>query len=98
MRTTIAIGLLWSLCVCLVIVGLSACSSAPKERIVYQRVEVPIYQPCPVKIDGKPSYPTEQPAIAIDIFGQMQALLSERELRKARELELEAALSGCAGQ
>ena len=78
---------------------LTACAGAPpKERIVTQRVEVPISQPCRPALGPKPVYPTEQAPVATDVFDQMKTLLAERELRIAREIEQDAALAGCAGQ
>lgn len=79
----------------LVLLLLSACAT-PKERIVYQRVEVPIFQPCAPKVSAKPIYPTLLAPVATDPFEQMRTLLVERDMRQAREVELEAAVSGCA--
>lgn len=73
---------------------LTACAT-PKERIVYQRVEVPIFQACAPKLGEKPAYPTLLAPVATDVFEQMRTLLVERDMRQARELELEAAVSGC---
>lgn len=74
---------------------LTACAT-PKERIVYQRVEVPIFQACAPKLGEKPVYPTLLAPVATDVFEQMRTLLVERDMRQARERELEAAVSGCA--
>ena len=74
---------------------LTACAT-PKERIVYQRVEVPIFQPCAPKVSAKPVYPTLLAPVATDIFEQVRTLLVERDMRQAREVELEAAVAGCA--
>lgn len=76
--------------------ALAACSSPPKERIVIQRVEVPIYQPCSPVLSAKPIYPTDAGPISTDIAQQMKDLHEDRKLRKAREMELEAGLKGCA--
>lgn len=76
--------------------SLAACSSPPKERIVIQRVEVPIYQPCNPVLSAKPIYPTDAGPISTDIAQQMKDLHEDRKLRKAREMELEAGLKGCA--
>lgn len=75
---------------------LSACAT-PKERVVYQRVEVPIFQPCAPKVSERPVYPTLITPVASDVFEQMRTLLVERDMRQAREVELEAAVAGCAG-
>lgn len=77
--------------------AIAGCGAAPKERLVVQRVEVPIHQPCRPKLDPKPAYPTEVGAIATDIWEQVRTLLVERDLRRAREVELEAAVAACAG-
>lgn len=74
---------------------LTACAT-PKERVVYRTVTVPVFQPCAPALSPKPSYPTLAPPVAADIFEQMKTLLIERDMRAARELELEAAVSGCA--
>ena len=74
---------------------LTGCAT-PKERIVYQRVEVPIFQACAPALSPKPDYPTLMAPVATDVFEQMRTLLVERDMRTARELELEAAVSGCA--
>lgn len=75
--------------------ALTACAT-PKERIVYRTVTVPVFQPCAPKLDPKPDYPTLRAPVAADIFEQMRTLLIERDMRAAREMELEAAVSGCA--
>lgn len=74
---------------------LTACAT-PKERVVYKTVAVPIYQPCTPALSPKPDYPTLAAPVAADIFDQMRTLLVERDMRAAREVELEAAVSGCA--
>lgn len=76
---------------------LAGCVSPPKERIVYQRVEVPVSQPCRPALDPKPVYPTLTLPVVTDIFEQVRTLLIERDMRAARELELEAAVQACAG-
>lgn len=74
---------------------LTACAT-PKERIVYRTVTVPVFQPCAPQLSPKPAYPTLAAPVATGVFEQMRTLLAERDLRAARELELEAAVSGCA--
>lgn len=74
---------------------LTACAT-PKERVVYRTVTVPVFQPCAPKLDPKPDYPTLRAPVSADIFEQMRTLLVERDMRAAREMELEAAVSGCA--
>lgn len=76
----------------------TGCAAPVKERIVTQRVEVPIYQPCRPRIEPRPVYPTEIMPVAVDIHDQMKTALAELALRQAREMLLEAALSGCAAQ
>ncbi len=73
----------------------TACAT-PKERIVYQRVEVPIFQACAPQLSPKPAYPTLAAPVETEIHPQMKTLLRERDMRQAREMELEAAVSGCA--
>lgn len=74
---------------------LAACAT-PKERVVYKTVAVPVHQPCAPQLSPKPDYPTLTGPVATEVFEQMRTLLVERDMRTARELELEAAVSGCA--
>lgn len=77
---------------------LAACSTAPKERVVYRTVEKPVLVPCRPPVGERPEYPTIARPIATEIAQQMKDLHEERKLRMGREAELEAALAGCAGQ
>lgn len=73
---------------------LAGCAT-PRERIVYQSVTVPVFQPCKPTLGPKPirSLP-----VTDDIFAQMAAALSYIAASLAWETELEAAVSGCAGE
>ena len=53
-----------------------------------------IYVPCPPPVVPEPDYPKAKPDDGL--FVRVQALLAERELRKAYEAELRAALGKCA--
>lgn len=87
-----ALLVLFTACVLLVY----GCAT-PEPRVVYQKVEVPIFQPCKPTLSPEPDYPTTHKPVATDIFEQMKTLLAERDLRIARDLEQAAALKGCAG-
>jgi hypothetical protein len=81
-----------------VVVILSAlllASCATKERIVVQKVSVPVGVPCKVKIPDAPPYAVDDLDLNASIFDKAKALLAEREQRKAREAELEAAARSC---
>ena len=74
--------------------ALTACAT-PRERVVVQRVSVPVSVPCKVKLPDRPSYAADTVSLDADIFTLVQNLLIEREQRKARELEIEAAAKSC---
>lgn len=82
----------------LALLALAGCSSlAP---ITTELINIPVAVPCAGAVSPRPAYPDTDEAITEasktgDIFGKMKLLLAGRELRMAREQELEAALSGC---
>lgn len=55
-----------------------------------------LYVPCPSPVVPEPDYPKVRPEDGL--FVRVQALLAERELRKAYEAELRAALGKCAAE
>jgi len=61
-----------------------------------------VVMPLPVRCDptlpDKPIYAGSVVDLGADIFVLNQALLIERDQRQAREMQLEAALTGCAGK
>lgn len=67
------------------VILLGACASPKKEYV---------YVACPPPVVPEPEYPKVKPEDGI--FVRVQALLVERELRKAYEAELRAALGKCA--
>lgn len=78
-----------------VLMALALAGCAGKERLVIQKVSVPVSVPCKVKVPERPTYATESMDLDASIFDKVKALLAEREQRKAREAELEAAAKSC---
>lgn len=84
--------------VCLLAVWLPACASTQKEKLVVQRVEVPVYQPCKVRLAEPAALPVDAKPPATDIFEQMKAALASIDLLRADLKEARAAAEGCAGR
>lgn len=83
--------------------ALAACGGErpPIEPIVRTvRVEVPVAVPCAAKVGARPDYPDGDDAVraAPDLLERVKLLLAGREMRRAREAELEAALGGCGAE
>ena len=78
---------------------LAACATPePRERVVVQRVEVPVYQPCEITLDPPSALPVDAEPPVADIFAQMQAALASISLLRADLKEARAAAEGCSGQ
>lgn len=78
--------------VCLLLAG---CASTPRERVVVREVKVPVAVACAPQVPAKPTYVADEMLLDGTIFDLVQGLLVDREQRKAREVELEAAIKGC---
>jgi len=76
------------------LVTLTACAHT-EPRTVVQKVLVPTPVPCRVALPAKSSYAADTVSLDGTIFDLVQALLIDREMRKAREAELEAAAKSC---
>ncbi|MBX9574988.1 MAG: hypothetical protein K2X07_05050 [Caulobacteraceae bacterium] len=79
---------------------LAACGGErpPIEPIVKTvRVEVPVPVPCAPAVGPRPDYPDgdDEVRAAPDLLERVKLLLAGREMRRAREAELEAAVAGC---
>ncbi len=78
---------------------LASCATPePRERVVVQRVEVPVYQPCAVRLEPPSALPVDADPPATDIFDQMKAALASIDLLRADLKEARAAAEGCSGQ
>lgn len=80
--------------------ALAACGGErpPIEPIVRTvRVEVPVPVPCAAPVGPRPDYPDGDDAVraAPDLLERVKLLLAGREMRRAREAELEAAVGAC---
>jgi hypothetical protein len=75
--------------------ALAAACATPHERVVVQKVSVPVAVPCKVTLPDKPAYAADTVSLDGSIFDLVQALLIDRETRKAHEAELEAAAKSC---
>jgi hypothetical protein len=64
-------------------------------RIITKEVRVPIVAPCAPQLPPAPSYAADRVLLDGTVFDLVQALLVDREQRKAREAELSAAVEGC---
>lgn len=78
----------------LCLIALTACAT-PKERVVYQTVKVPVPVACAVSVPTRPSYPADTVSLDSTVFELAQAVMAERELRKAYEAELSAVAKAC---
>jgi len=74
--------------------SLAACAHT-EPRVVVQTVKVPVSVPCKVALPAKPAYAADTVSLDGTIFDLVQALLIDREQRKGREAELEAAAKSC---
>ena len=78
---------------------LASCATPePRERVVVQRVEVPVYQPCKITLDPPSALPVDADPAATDIFDQMKAALASISLLRADLKEARAAAEGCSDQ
>lgn len=78
-------------------IALSACSTAPRERIVTKTVRVPVSVACVDKKDvpAEPAFAADRVDLDGDIHVLSKALLIDRQERKIYEDRLVAAFSGC---
>jgi hypothetical protein len=79
---------------------LAACASAPPPAPVQiQTVQAPTPVTCAPTVGAAPAYPDTDAALrsAPNLFSRVRLLVAGRRLRMAREGELSAALSACAG-
>jgi len=79
---------------CAVAVALTGCAHQ-EPRIVTQQVRVPVAVACAPKTSTAPAYAADNVPLDGTIFDLVQALLMDREQRRGRELELQAALAAC---
>lgn len=78
---------------------LASCATPePRERVVVQRVEVPVYQPCAVRLEPLSALPIDEQPPETDIYHQMQKLLASVLMLRADLAEARAAAEGCAGE
>ncbi len=74
--------------------ALAACASP---RIVTKPVNVPVAVKCKPNLPPTPAYAADVvPLETSDIYELVRALLIDREQRKARQVETDAALGACA--
>ena len=88
------VGCMISAALGIVLLALTACAT-PRERVVVREVKVPIPVACAVTVPARPAYAAGAVSLDGSIFDLVQALLIEREARKAREAELEAVAKAC---
>ncbi len=78
------------------IILLSGCATqAPVVEVRTQIVKVPVTVLCDVKIPVKPNYNFDKLTQDDSLFDKVKALLADRILRDAYELELAVALNTC---
>ena len=77
---------------------LAGCASHREPIVRTVEVRIPVAVPCDPKVGPAPDYPDTDRALkdAPGLFERVRLLLAGRELRKARETELEAGIRGCA--
>jgi hypothetical protein len=75
---------------------LAGCATMPPvEKVVTQRVEIPIAVACKTPTPAEPTYCAPSLKPTDSIFDKTKCLLSDEDLRKANQLELTAALNSC---
>lgn len=82
----------------LLLLGGCASTKIPPPEIRTVEVMVPTRQPCvPASLGGAPEYPDTDSALrkAADAAERYLLLFAGRELRKAREVELDTVVQGC---
>jgi len=79
---------------------LTGCAAKPEPKIEIRTVNIPVAVPCKVDIGEKPKYPDTDEALisASNILERAMLVMAGRILRIQREIELEAAINGCAGE
>ena len=80
-------------CVSWASISLTACAHRPREPA--PPIKLPVAVTCVANVAPAPTYAADTVDLTSDIFELVQALLIDREQRKAREVELEAARAGC---
>jgi hypothetical protein len=93
---TVAVGVFQSL----VLVGaLSACAAGPhpEPRTVVEKVATPVAVSCvPPSLPSEPSYPdTDEALRSADAERSLNLVLTGRDQRQARLLEVEPVIKGC---
>ena len=80
------------------LLALGACASRGG-AVRSVEVRIPVAVPCDARTGPTPAYPDTDAALreAADLFERVKLLLAGRELREAREAELDAAVRGCSG-
>jgi len=73
---------------------LAACST-PVVKTIIQTVEIPVAIKCSVEHPLQPQLTFPMLTIADNLFSKVKALLVDRELTNAYNIELEAALKTC---
>jgi hypothetical protein len=94
MTTRFNLALAYLALAALLAVGLAGCGTT-KPRVVTQEVRTPVLVRCVADLAPAPTYAGDLTSLDGTIFDLTRALLIEREQRKVRELELNAALEGC---
>jgi hypothetical protein len=65
------------------------------DRVVIQKVEVPVIVPCIEEIPKEPDYVTNKWKSGLTIWQQVTTLLAERQQRIADQHLLRSVISGC---
>jgi hypothetical protein len=78
------------------ILALAGCASAPEQQLPrVVTVEVPVIQPCPVKVPERAEYATAKLSKKASDFDKIKAILVERKQRETAENELRRLLVVC---
>lgn len=72
-----------------------ATTTPPGINTVIQRVEIPIAVPCKVEIPIKPDFNFDKLTPEQDIFDKTRAVLADRNIHIAYQIELLAAINSC---
>ncbi|MER2519721.1 MAG: hypothetical protein ABTQ34_03415 [Bdellovibrionales bacterium] len=81
-------------CLSVALFALAACASG-EPIVTAMPVAMPVAQPCKVAMPEAPAWPMLQIQRDATMFTAVRATLAEIELRRAYELELEAAVKAC---
>lgn len=80
---------------CMVLVFVAGCTTAPRVITKTVEVKVPVPVPCRIAPIDKPVFALDRLSTADDLYSKGRAALVELDERRAYEVVLEAAVKSC---